>query len=306
MLENIRKALKGTRAAMDAHALAVAKRPCVITGVNQLETLCPGRVGDNDDAPIFIFSTAWRSGSTLLQRLVISDKRVLIWGEPYNVCGIIQRLAETAIPFQTDWPPTRYYYPGEVPPDQLKEEWIANLYPKTTDYWQGHRAFFDALFAEPARRAGAERWGIKEVRLGVEHAYYLRWIYPKARFVFLYRNPLDAYRSYVSFGRDCYYTWPDRPVFTPTAFGAHWRNLVEGFIRDGEKLGGILVRYEDIGAGDMVLQKIEQYLDIRINRGLLQKKVSGFRREKVYLGRLEKWLLRRAVSPMAEELGYLW
>ena len=139
----------------------------------------------------------------------------------------------------------------------------------------GHRALFVSMFADPAKRAGASRWGIKEVRLGIEHAYYLRWLYPKARFLFLYRNPLASYQSYVGFGRDCYYTWPDRPVFTPTAFGSLWRQLMEGFLRNNETVGRMLVRYEDLTKRDYVIRKIEDYLTICIDRSLLDTKVGG-------------------------------
>jgi hypothetical protein len=306
LLESFRKAFIGTRIATDDHKRAMSRQPDIISGIRQLEKICPIDAVSDNDAPIFLFSTSWRSGSTLLQRLIISDPKVLIWGEPYNICGIIQHLAETMIPFREDWPPAHYLYRSGVVPDRLKGEWIANFYPGLNDYWRGHRALFDTLFAEPARRTGAEQWGIKEVRLDIDHAYYLRWLYPGAKFVFLYRNPLHAYLSYASFGRDCYYTWPDRPVFTPTAFGLHWRRLAEGFIKDSKKIGAILVRYEDINHSDDVIRQLEGYLDIRIDRSLLAKKVSGYRNERTHLSRLEKWLLQRAVSPTAEELGYKW
>lgn len=295
----------GTRNARDAHEQALLGRPSIISGVRQLEELHSIDAVDDNESPIFLFSTGWRTGSTLLQRLIISDSSVLVWGEPYNVCGIIQHLAETAIPFRQDWPPSRYYYNGATPA-HLKGQWIANLYPPLNDMWRGHRALFDSMFADPAKRAGASRWGIKEVRLGIEHAYYLRWLYPKARFLFLYRNPLYAYRSYVGFGRDCYDTWPDRPVFTPTAFGSHWRQLMEGFLSDSDKVGGLLVRYEDINKGDNLVRKIEDYLDIRIDRSLLNTRIGESGDKKGSVGRLEKWLLRRAVSPIAQELGYRW
>ena len=32
-------------------------------------------------SPIFIFTTGWRTGSTLLQRLITSSGETLIWGE---------------------------------------------------------------------------------------------------------------------------------------------------------------------------------------------------------------------------------
>ena len=124
----------------------------------------------------------------------MSDSRVLIWGEPYDECGMIQLLANATMPFRADWPPGEYFYDGR-PPHELSGDWIANLFPALEDFRNGHRALFNRMFAEPARRAGVSRWGIKEVRLGIEHGLYLRWLYPKARFLVLYRNPLDAYRS---------------------------------------------------------------------------------------------------------------
>jgi Sulfotransferase family len=309
-IETVRNAFMGTRRANADHEQALLAKPSIISGVRHLEKLCPIDAADDRESPIFLFSTGWRTGSTFLQRLLISDSSLsdsslLVWGEPYNVCGLIQNLAQTAIPFREDWPPPRYYY-NATAPASLKDEWIANLYPPLDDLWRGHRALFDSMFADPAKRAGASRWGIKEVRLGIEHAYYLRWLYPKARFLFLYRNPLASYRSYVGFGRDCYYTWPDRPVYTPTAFGSLWRQLMEGFLSDGDKVGGLLVRYEDITKGDDLVRKIEDYLAIHIDRSLLNTKIGGSADKKGNVGRLERWLLKRAVSPIAQTVGYTW
>src|SRR5258708_2685540 len=36
----------------------------------------------DDECPIFLLATGWRSGSTLLQRIVSTDPNVLLWGEP--------------------------------------------------------------------------------------------------------------------------------------------------------------------------------------------------------------------------------
>jgi hypothetical protein len=33
-----------------------------------------------DDQPIFVCAVGWRSGSTLLQRLLMTDPSVLVWG----------------------------------------------------------------------------------------------------------------------------------------------------------------------------------------------------------------------------------
>lgn len=307
MLQYLTTALKGTAKARAEHQLAMALNPGILAGVTQLEAICPASDNDDHEEPIFLLSAGWRSGSTLLQRLIMSDSNVLIWGEPYDECGMIQALAQTTKAFRSGWPPPDYYYDG-TPPSKLSSNWIANLFPATQDLRKGYRALFDTMFADPARRAGATRWGIKEVRLGAEHAFFLRWLYPRARFVFLYRNPLDAYRSYNRYGRNWYNTFPNEPVFTPMAFGNHWRALTVGFLRDANKLNALVIRYEDLVGGHARLEEIEQQLGISIDRTLLKTKVGSSERqgEQARISSLEKWLLRRAVAPTAQELGYKW
>jgi hypothetical protein len=220
-------------------------------------------------------------------------------------------LATAVKPFRAGWPPAEYFYDGR-PPNELSGDWVANLFPGLPDFHSGHRALFQQMFSEPARRTGAQRWGIKEVRLGIEHGYYLRWLYPKAKFLLLYRNPLDAYRSYAQYGRSWYDTFPDKPIFTPSAFGEHWRRLMEGFLGDKTRLDTMLVRYEDLVGQHPPIDEIDAHLGIRANRAVLSGKVGGKPSglhppgKQVHVTRLEKWLLKRAVSPVATNLGYTW
>ena len=307
MRQYLTSALQGPAQARAAHRQALLRHPGIVSGIEQLHSACPAADINDDEAPIFLLSAGWRSGSTLLQRLIMSDSRVLIWGEPYDECGMIQALADSMKAFRADWPPAEYYYDG-TPPSDLSSNWIANLFPSLEDLRKGHRAFFDAMFSEPSKRGGASRWGIKEVRLGSEHAFYLRWLYPKAKFLFLYRNPLDAYRSYARYGRSWYDIFPNKPMFTPIAFGTHWRQLMQGYLRDAKKLDALLVRYEDLVGKCPPLEEIEAYLGIRMNHSVLGAKVGSSERggKKVRVSRLEKWLLKRVVSPVAEGLGYKW
>jgi len=307
MLRHLISALYGLPQARAAHRSALSARPDITSGVERLQSALPSAETADEEEPIFLLSAGWRSGSTLLQRLLMSDSRVLIWGEPYDECGVIQALANTTKPFRADWPPAEYYYDGR-PPSDLTSEWIANLFPALENVRSGHRALLDKMFAEPARRAGVPRWGIKEVRLGIEHGVYLRWLYPRARFVLLYRNPLDAYRSYARYGRSWYDTFPDRPIFTPTAFGRHWRRLMQGFVTDAKRLDALLVRYEDLIGERPPLEEIEAHLGVKVNPLVLKHEVAGSDRSSrpAKVTRLEKWLLRRAVSPIAANLGYKW
>ena len=307
MLQHLMSALFGLKQARAAHRSALSARPDIASSVERLHSALPVTEAMDDEEPIFLLSAGWRSGSTLLQRLVMSDSRVLIWGEPYDECGIIQALANTTKPFRAAWPPAEYYYDGR-PPGELTSEWIANLFPALENFRSGHRALLHTMFCEPARRAGVPRWGLKEVRLGIEHGFYLRWLYPRARFVFLYRNPLDAYRSYSRYGRSWYDTFPDKPVFTPAAFGHHWRRLMQGFLRDAKRLDAMMLRYEDLIGDHPPLDELEAHLGIQVNRLVLKEEVGGSDRSSrpVKVTQLEKWLLRRAVSPVAANLGYTW
>ncbi len=306
MLRMIQTALKGPAQAWAQHRQLVKGHAGIESGLAALQAICP-TPKDDPEAPIFLLSAGWRSGSTLLQRLIMSDKRALIWGEPYDECGPIQAMAGTLKAFRPGWPPAEYYYDG-TPPAQLTGSWVANLFPAPASLWHAHRRFHDTLFAAPATEAGAARWGIKEVRWGIEHARYLRWLYPNARFVLLYRNPLEAYRSYCRYGRSWYDTFPDKPVFTPTAFGAHWRTLMEGYLAGAESIGAMLLRYEDLVGPNPPLAELDAYLDIQTNHGVLANKVGSSERggEKVQINALERWLLKRAVGPVAAKLGYTW
>lgn len=305
MFSDICSALTGTPNAKAAHKKFLANAPDILNGLKAVQRQEQAIPIDDEVSPVFLLSAGWRSGSTLLQRLLMSDSRLLIWGEPYDECGLIQALATTFRAFRNDWPPTEYYYDG-TPPNQLSGEWIANLFPSLADLHLAHRALFDRLFDAPARRAGASLWGIKEVRLGIEHCEYLRWLYPRARFIFLYRDPLEAYRSYSRYGRCWYDIFPNKPVFTPHAFGTHWRKLMEGFIREQTRPDTLLVCYEKLIADSRELEKLEAHLGITIDRTVLSAKVGSSERrgENVQISAFESWLLKLAVSPVAQRIGY--
>lgn len=302
----LRGALVGTDRALAAHRALLQPGPGIESGLQALEQALPATPDEEPGtAPVFLFSAGWRSGSTLLQRLLMSDPRILVWGEPFDECGPLQALSATLPAFRPGWPPAEYYHDGR-PPGALSGDWVANLFPALADWRAAHRAFIDTLLALPARRTGLARWGLKEVRLGLPHALYLRWLYPTARFVFLYRDPYAAYRSYCRYGRSWYDIFPQRPVFTPGAFGRHWRALVQGFLQAPARMECRVVRYEALLRDPAVLEDLRCYLGLELDAGLLGEKVGSSERagRQLRITRLERWLLSRAVDPVARDLGY--
>lgn len=255
----------------------------------------------SDENPIFILSAGWRSGSTLVQRLLMSNGHTLIWGEPYDRLGIIQSLTRSLFAFSSEWPDAKYF--------DASKEWVANLYPPIACLKSGYLALIENLFVQPSREQGAKRWGLKEVRLGVRDAQFLQWLYPKAKFLFIYRNPFDAYTSYKSFSdrRNWYAMWPHEHVFTPSAFGKHWRRLAVDFHQNAELVNGLVIKYEDLKSGKVDPSELANYCEIDIDKSVLEIWVGRSNRRSHPGGgisRLERLLLSRSTNPVAEQLGY--
>jgi hypothetical protein len=288
-----------------AHARRLKSIPPIREALATIQRRWPASASTPEDAPVFILSAGWRSGSTLLQRLVMSDKRVLLWGEPYARSDLVRVLSESLRIFTAEYPRTDWFIDQgfQTGSAELSDQWIANLYPPPPDLAAAHRAFFQRLYAEPVLARGYSRWGFKEVRLGIEQAVYLKWLYPGAKFLFLYRDPYKAYRSY-RIWRDWYYRWPQEPIFTPRQFGELWRSLVSGYLEGSQEIGGMLVKYEDLVDRRLDLAAMSGFLGLALAEQALVQQVSGrgVTPDPVPGSELRK--LRRAVDPLAERLGY--
>jgi hypothetical protein len=231
-----------------------------------------------------------------------------MWGEPYAHCDYVRKMADSLRIFQDDLPREQFFIDHYLNPsdstNRLSDAWVANLYPMPGDLVEAHREFFLRLYSVPAARLGYSRWGIKEVRLSTEYAGYLKFLFPKAKFLLLYRNPYDSYRSYRSF-RAWYDVWPESPVLTATQFGTLWKKLVDSFIDGHPNLGGLLIKYEDLCSGMIDLNEVSEYVGLSIDGTTVEKTFTGTRnREQEELSLLERNLLRKAVDPTARRLGY--
>lgn len=298
------EALCGTADARRLHADHRAEPATISAGIQAIERRWPDLDASND-APIFVLGAGWRTGSTLLQRMITADD-LLMWGEPYSHCALVETIASQVRAFNALWPWSEFFisYHEE---SNLQNTWIANLYPDIQQLKNAHTAYFDALFADPARHLNKSQWGVKEVLLTVEHAAYLRWLYPRAKFIFLYRDPYHAWASYRHW-RSWYRRWPDLPVHTPSAFGRLWQQLTRDFVDNHEKVGGLLVRYEDLGS-PATQNAIADYLGRTVTSQESLAQVAGgsgdtARSTPRYVPRLEKRLLARQVEPLSLELGY--
>jgi hypothetical protein len=259
-----------------------------------------------EEKPIFILSAGWRSGSTLLQRMLMKhNESIIIWGEPFDHANIYGNMANQFRCFTQQWPPDRFFISNVSPQAKLSDEWIANLYPAVDCFVRAHRQFFDCLFGEPARALGKSEWGLKEVRLNIDHARYFRALYPKCKILLLCRNPRDAYASYRNLGAAWFRSWPDRAVKTPFEFGRQWAEMTRGFIDECGEIDALLVRYEDLSNATDV-NRIEKYLGWRVSRSsdLLHRDMVNARSSKRELPRIDRVLLEIGTGQTRREMGY--
>jgi hypothetical protein len=191
--------------------------------------------------PLLVLAAGQRCGSTLVQRLLCSHPRVMIWGEHVGqlrpVLEAVQRLRS--------W--TEHH--GAMARDELAADgyqgFIANLTPERPQIDDAGRAFIETLFATPALRAGKPIWGFKEVRYGLLEALLLRGLFPQLRVIQIVRDPRDVLRSLEDWERHPGWTRRD----TETAL-RHWQTVAGSFIGSGADHGLrsliLTVRYEDL------------------------------------------------------------
>lgn len=200
-------------------------------------------IKDPANSPVFVFSASWRTGSTLLQRIISASNTIFIWGEPHNLNELLQ-LYKRMLDVQ------------EQRADGTKQEyarlsWIPVLSPAPEAMRSAFRSFFRELYFTPIEARGYSRWGFKEVHSNaVPAARMLYELFPEAKFIFLVRNPIETYLSIKNMPFLANFADPFDPV-------NGWKKNVSDFLdvmADGS-LPAILVRYEDLIGGEPVARK---------------------------------------------------
>lgn len=230
--------------------------------------------------PVFIFSAGWRSGSTLLQRLLTASNELLVWGE---AGGALDWLAEADLGYQQMLAPGNKVFRhglGGNGEQQFQEfckngkeavhKWIPCMNPPLETIRSGFKALLHETYEEPATKLGYNRWGVKEVRCGLDTAEFLRVLYPEAKFVFLVRNPFDCLSSLKR------HNWMDRPQDKRALeyYAQHWVRLASEFRKAPF---GMLVRHEDLVSNTDAVAKLQGYLEmVHIDSSFIAKsRVKG-------------------------------
>jgi hypothetical protein len=255
------------------------------------------------ESPIFVLATGWRSGSTLLQRILVTDPKVLLWGEPLGEMAMLSRISEMLSGLSTSPDIGQMVEPGKA--SLLATSWIATLGPPGFDFRRGLQGFLIRWLGEPAYHRGFHRWGFKEVRLGAAEATLLHWVFPKAKFVLLSRSPYDCYRSLADSGwHHLYHSRPEVRVDSAAGIARHWNRLALSWLGLPKDFPVYRIKYEDVVEKKVDFRDLEAWLGIKLNEELALSVRVGSTAWRRRLGACERWIIGREARAGMRALGY--
>jgi Sulfotransferase family len=262
-----------------------------------------------DDDPVFVASIGWRSGSTLMQRAVMTDPSILVWGEPLAHLLYLNRLAEPLFGISEDWPQASHWL-SHRPKVDLTRDWVATLSPDAGHLKAAYRAFLDSWMAVPARQRGFKRWGVKQVRWTGEDAVVLRWLYPRCKFLVVVRHPVSAYQSMRNFGFDppAYghlVKWPDQWVASLDDYAQFWNALALSWGAVIDKLGATWVRYEDFVDGRVDLNPIGASFGLNLQAEVARSAKVGGSTYQTMISPAEREQINELTAPGRQLFSYL-
>ncbi|MGO9577744.1 MAG: sulfotransferase family protein [Terriglobales bacterium] len=257
-----------------------------------------------EEAPIFLLSTGWRAGSTLLQRILITDPRLLLWGEPLGDMTVISRMAEMVSHSISPLKLRVWESQVDANSSALATSWIANLYPPSSYLRKALRSLVAEWLAKPARDRGFARWGLKECRLGATEATLLHWLYPNAKFVVISRHPYDSYRSLADAKWAPYYRYPDVRVNSAATFAHHWNRLAVSWSDLPAGFPCFQIKYEDLADGKVDFRKLESWLGIEVKENIALSVPVGGTRKREHLTWYERSIIAREAAAGMRALGY--
>lgn len=211
---------------------------------------------DSQMTPVFLISLP-RSGSTLLQKMLAVSPEVSTIAEPWICLPLATMLEPTAIAAEY-WHTTCHL---------ALDDLVKQLPGGRKEYLQRVSMFVNGLYQSIDGGSGAELFLDKTPRYYLI-VPFLAEAFPNARFIFLFRNPLEVLSSVLK-------TWHGNRM-TPRLRGSYV-DIVRGprLMAEGARLLGdraLCLDYgELVSAPDAVLQRSCDYLGVSFSDEMLSK-----------------------------------
>jgi hypothetical protein len=260
--------------------------------------------------PVFVLSAGWRSGSTALQRLIISGGTAFIWGEPYPTSRLLARLERIAVEVGVvDGRPDRVLSGADLIPE-ISSSWVATTNPPAAAVMGGIRAMLQETYWSPLRDTTFTSWGAKEVVATPDQIHLLAELFPEAHFVCVVRDPAAAYRSFRRFVVSGVTTRPGAStrlgwVTGPVGYGHNWVRMARTFREFRNDPRFQVFRHEDITGDAGFAHRLGGALDMDLSPAVWATRVGDTRKSAPSgLERAELGVLARVCRDEAAQWEY--
>jgi hypothetical protein len=234
--------------------------------------------------PLFIFSLP-RSGSTLLQRMLMAHSQVSSVAEPWILLPVVCMYRETGVLAEYSQATCR----------RALRDLVNNTPGGIASHRRAIRNFAMSIYESLAKES--DRYFLDKTPRYHYIIEDIAEIFPSAKFVFLFRNPVHVYASIID-------TWNETTFTRIWAYKSDLENgpsyLSRGFDRLRER--AVRVRYEDLVVQPHAhLRRICAYMDIEYEQRMVSmfdaQELSGSmgdhkqnqRRHEINAEGLDKW-----------------
>lgn len=236
---------------------------------------------------VFVLAPVYRSGSTLLQRVLNTCDDLIIWGEngdlPHHLSLALDGMDHQAACGGSE--ERKRYVAGE------RNFITSHMVPPREAMLDAFRSMLVKMY-----RVEGKRWGFKEVRCGSRSVGLLNLLFPSSRFIFLVRHPLDTFLSYHNVG------WVDESFELLTKA---WPERVSAYLEFAKANPdrSVVVRYEDLNL--LTCKDLFERIGISFNQerigAVLRARIGGSNLRAPLSDRQRQLVLSRA-KPVLEEL----
>ncbi len=262
--------------------------------------------------PVFILAPTTRNGITLIQRLLNSSRKIIIYGENNLLIETLPREIYLNVNIHRN--------EGQKL-EQSRQEflqnnpdiWTSNLMPDTEPIMNYSIDWFYQLvehYEDCSRNYGYCRWGVKSPMVSPLTLDRLAELLPNARFLFIYRNLYNAAKS----AKARKFIKNDDDL---ARMARNWVCHVE-YVLSLNHSRLLNIQYEDLITNrDTWLGRIEEFTAVTgIDRSVMQRKINTFRGSEsngysstgyiksTKLTDNEMSILKNYAGPLLKTLGY--
>jgi hypothetical protein len=224
-------------------------------------------------SPIFVTAPTQRCGTTLLQRLLNSSNKVVIFGEDTILSSVLPDILHATfrrLQFQEE----EISQNREKFKNETKDFWSNGLLPESNELHEATLGYVKNLmetYEKSAEKLACKTWGSKfPLRMCGDMNLYAR-VLPNCRIIFIYRDLFEVAKSCKA--RKWLHNKQD--IFN-LAF--QWKNNVTPFLGENSKRT-LLLRYEElVSKPEETILKIEKFVGIEgIDRNVMKNKINTWR-----------------------------